>query len=669
MRIQFETGQTVEFQGTPTEADIEEIAASLRVGPKGALGSKVSGAGNTPLDRSQQTAFYKSEAERTAKEAKKASNPFRIGTETLKGVGEVIAASEVGLADSLRKIFGNQGGKITEANRQLADSNLKLLQRMRENKATGKDNSRLAKVFNENQDVLGLNQLTLDEEQLPTTQQVVGQIGGTALDILTAGTFKPGMQTGKLAQGTKLAGLGAGTGLPELTKLGSQQAGGLFTKQGLKNIGKGAGIGYTADVTSGLQGFRGEDRQGGKAFIPGLGTAIGAGIPTISEGVQSIKNRRDPSKIVENRLNDLQKIQDSNAPVRRIIEAAEKRGVRVKEKLAQTDLLNGTVDNTGTIRTNDAIAKVDEFLDPQEGVVLQNLEKEGKKLPLSYIRAKLKNTINKGGLEGSALTTGNNSVDREIEGYLQRADKDGYITLADLQRAKISKTSTINYLNPESRKVDKTIARGLKELIEDNTDSVDVRELNKELANYYEIRSLLKKLDGKKVRDGRLGTWFAKLIGAMAGSHFGPLGTIIGAEVAGKVKGVGLAGTFGGKMGGKLEQSGAMKQAIQSGKPASAIELPETFIGQGKRELKEVAKALSDEGGFVRLGKVPRLNVDDSGTLQDFLDFVTGKYNPEGNEAIDLEIAARRLVEKYGGNPEMGNKPLASQINRIFNLR
>ena len=57
------------------------------------------------------------------------------------------------------------------------------------------------------------------------------------------------------------------------------------------NVLKRAGIGYGYDVSSGLQGFRGEDRTGGKAFIFGLGTVISGGIPVVIEGGTSIKNR------------------------------------------------------------------------------------------------------------------------------------------------------------------------------------------------------------------------------------------------------------------------------------------------------------------------------------------------------------------------------------------
>ena len=73
---------------------------------------------------------------------------------------------------------------------------------------------------------------------------------------------------------------------------------------------------------------------------------------------------------------------------------------------------------------------------------------------------------------------------------------------------------------------------------------------------------LLEKLDGKKVQGGKLGKYFAQTIGSIVGSHFGPLGAIVGAELGGGIKGSLMSSTFGRAAGSQLEQSAAMQKAL-----------------------------------------------------------------------------------------------------------
>jgi hypothetical protein len=65
---------------------------------------------------------------------------------------------------------------------------------------------------------------------------------------------------------------------------------GLFTGQTLGRATAGGAIGYGYDVVGGLQGNRGEDRTGAGAFIPGLGTAVGIGVPLAIGAYQSVNN-------------------------------------------------------------------------------------------------------------------------------------------------------------------------------------------------------------------------------------------------------------------------------------------------------------------------------------------------------------------------------------------
>ena len=228
------------------------------------------------------------EAQRQAEEESRKASSFS-GMLKNFGIGlvDTVASSEVGLGNSIQRIFGNPQDTYTNIGGQDYETQNRLLKQIKENQAKGKDSSRLEKQYNRNaRDIEQSNALAQRETALPSTGQVVGQIGGTALDLLTAGSY------GKAAEGAKSFELTskAKPNLVEGVQKLAQEPSGLFTKKGATAVAKGAGIGYGYDVTQGLQGQRGEDRTNGRAFIPGAGTVVGGLIPVATEGFQSIKN-------------------------------------------------------------------------------------------------------------------------------------------------------------------------------------------------------------------------------------------------------------------------------------------------------------------------------------------------------------------------------------------
>lgn len=268
---------------------------------------------------------------------------------------------------------------------------------------------------------------------------------------------------------------------------------------------------------------------------------------------------------IDNRMNSLQKVEDSRSSIRNYVSKQQTRGFNPKQDIAATDLLKDSVDNTGTIRTKTpggAIAQYNEFIKPQEDVVTKALAAEGKTVKFKDVKKEL---------ISSAMTSkaGANKLDaiaaakREITALKLEVDKNGDIPLAVIHDAKVNKYSTINYDNPTSAKADKTIAKRLKLIVENNS-SAPVKKLNDELSRHYANIGYLEKLDGAKVEGGRMKKHFAKVIGGMIGSHFGPLGTIGGSELAGKIAGDELSSTFNKGIGKDLTSSKLMTDTIQS---------------------------------------------------------------------------------------------------------
>lgn len=331
---------------------------------------------------------------------------------------------------------------------------------------------------------------------------------------------------------------------------------------------------------------------GGKTLakeVGGVAKSIADDIPGLTErGVKfvqaaskeagpAIKTAKD-ARLVKKRTNELSSIVQNNAPLRKKVAKAEQEGFDVVSEIAQTDLLKGAVDSDGTIRTATAIDQLNESIAPAEDVIAANLRQSGEMLPMDVVANKLKQDIMNSGLKGGALKRALANAADDIDGYmLEAVDELGnpwnpeastgkpLLPLATIHDAKVDKYSNINYLNPDVKKADKTIARGLKELVEENAKDLDVKAINQELKKFYTIQDVLETLDGRKVKGGRLGKYTAQTIGAVAGSGLGPLGTVLGAELGGIIRGIGLKRTFQGTTGKSITRSPMLEEAITRG--------------------------------------------------------------------------------------------------------
>jgi hypothetical protein len=525
------------------------------------------------------------QADQYAKEAKKAKSVGGLLGNFGKAFVENLAPSEVGLGKSISKISNKNRETYTKIIEDTNNQQANLLKSIKEKEAKGGDASSLKRIYNQNvQQLREVNKSLTEESDIPTNQKVAGQLGGTALDIVTAGTASraQGLKSGVLSKGTTgtVSKIATATGLPELGTLANQKAGGLFTKKGALNVAKGFGVGYGSDVTMGLQGLRGEDREGGMAFMPGIGTAIGTGIPAISEAGQTIKNLTNPElkaqRLITKRAKGLDKL-DSYQTIKKATEKGRERGIDIKKVLSETDVLHGSVDKTGTITTKGDGGAVEQytrqFIDGNESIVSDLLKKENRALSPALVKARLIQKVKNAGIEGAALTKALKSIDDEVAGYALRAGDTGNIPVATLHDAKIDKYNNINFFTEGNvKKYDKTVAKALKELVEESTTSVKVKEINDELSKHFAVIDYLNKLDNKKVSGGKLGKYFAQTVGAVVGSQAGPLGAIVGAEVGGGIKGNMMSRVFSGKTGKIQPQAEVITDALKV-KNAPPLEL------------------------------------------------------------------------------------------------
>jgi hypothetical protein len=423
------------------------------------------------------------------------------------------------------------------------------------------------------------------EQQLQTKSGQLGTaIGGlapyisgagltTIPKVLSAKTVLPyALKSGLVDTGINLAQTG-GKDLKAagITGATSAIASSIIPGGGItRRILSGTAGGYVGDVGSGLAGYRGEDRTGAGAFIPGLGTAIG----TTMGGVNAYGYSKTPEykqqkfqKTVDKRFSTLDGLQSNNKPLSKVIQKADKSGLDTKKFLAESDLLVNSIDKEGTIRTQNALGNLDETISPWENKVGETLQNEGKMVSVKSIQDKVDDVIEKSGLVGSAKQTAKNNLIKELEAIALEADAQGNVPLKLVHDLKVQ-TNQLNarsFLDPEKNAIGKTIGRGLKEFVEESTDAMDVRAYNKELQKLYGVRDVLKSLDGKKVLGGRMGKYFSETMGAIIGTSVGGIpGGIAGAEAGNLVRSQQLKSQFGGTAGIPVKPTSAMENALQS---------------------------------------------------------------------------------------------------------
>lgn len=387
--------------------------------------------------------------------------------------------------------------------------------------------------------------------------------------------------------------------------------------------GAGAGIrqrvmsgvipGYVGDVGMGLSGQRGESREGLGAFVPGMGTAMGAGVGAL-QASPLILNRGE--RVSNKRYNTLRVVQEGNRSLDRIVRAAErttdaqgnpKQLIDTKKFIAETDLLVGAVDDTGTVNSKEAVKNLNDVLKPWEGKVGQALEDEGKMVTLDALRDKLYKVVDDSGVIGDAKLQTKARIDRELNGLLSDFP-DGDIPLRTVHdlKVQVNRTNARSFIDPEKNAIGKTLGRGLKEFVEETTDAIDTKTYNEELRKLYAVRDVLEGMDGRKVEGGRLGKHFSAVIGTMVGGQVGgPLGAIAGAEIGAKLKGWSMQRSLGGKGGKPVTISERMQNALKGGQSNKSGSLKTSQATTIAATTKAIDTNVSPNGNKSTKAKVP----------------------------------------------------------------
>ena len=568
------------------------------------------------VERQRKLSRFQEEARQSEEEAESYKGFGFLGkiAENLPFVGAPIRQ---GKATGQQLATGKVANRLLDTQKQASDIQVNLLKSIREKKARGEDTHGLEIAYRhaledtpnvENQ----LDKIVPGAKQ--TTGEALGNVAEMGLDILSVGSFK-GIKSGGLKNpSTGVLTKARPTILPKKPAR-------LFSKETVKDVTKAVPVGYASDVAAGLEGYRGEERTGTKAFIPGAGTVISVAAPVAIRAAESAVNTgkrlifgKPVSEIVSSREKELEKLKNNYVDLRKASTYSKDAHKSTINRVASTDVLVGSVDENSVIRTTQPGGAAEQYraqtIDGAESVVRDNLEKEGKMVDLKTVEKNLTRTVNESGLEGDDLISALRKVKREIAGYALKADKDGRIPLTLAHDAKISTTRGINFQTPpEVKTYRKSIARGLKETVEKES-STNVGEVNKELLKYYQDIDFLESLDGKRAKGGRMTRLFAGISGNIIGSATGgaiggfpgaAIGGAVGGEVGSRIQQGVSRRTFGKATGAVAPKSKILQEAVtEAEKPRLALPAPKA--GAYRSEVSS--------GGVIRLGKETQSSVD-----------------------------------------------------------
>lgn len=278
--------------------------------------------------------------------------------------------------------------------------------------------------------------------ELKTTKEILGDFGGLALDVATAGTYG---QSAKLAKTGQLLEPVAKTLVPtavsKLTSTGIKEAG--------KKVAGGAAIGYGYDVSQGLQ----SGESIGEALTPGYGTIIGAGLPALGYAVGATKEAIVGTKQIE-------------PTVKKAIEKAVRPSVVGKSTQKQSDQYFAKAKDAveAVVNNKNNLKYTDEFGEEVVGKLPKNLNEftqsieQTKKAVFEEYNALSKGTK-------STVNLGN------VVPELEKAAKDKVLNIKDPLTAKYAQEMADRYKNAGS-------------LTPEETESL-IQKFNEDLQSFY----------------------------------------------------------------------------------------------------------------------------------------------------------------------------------------
>lgn len=571
-----------------------------------------------------------------------------------------IGASPVGLGRALGMSF--VGRKNAEALTQNVE---KLLTSQRELL------SRRNKAVNEGRDTANL------DTALRQTNDTLRQLGVSAKDVSTGG-----IETKDVVG----AALGTASLLP--VGFGASRVARAIGTGGVRGVASGIASGAVAGAGSGaLQGAgtaltRDESVVGGavKGGLVGgvFGGVIGGAVPVVAGATsalgRAVKGNVAPKfdDVVQQYGDNLLDVGKRNSKL--TAEFTKTTGVKPQEELVRRGIVPVVED--GKVVFDDAIAGLEQQTDQFDDVIDQVVQRYDRlRVDEDQILNQIESVLKQDpALKESGNITSTRKLAKEIfEGYKNDNDGRSTFTIPEIQAFKKAQYKQANRFKvgatPDYTKADghTIVAKAFKEIIEKNVDDVAIKELNREYGRVISLMEYLAKVNGTTVKGGRLGKYFARSIGAVAGNAGGgPIGALIGAvggdqfanvlqqyAVLGPLKARYVAKVGAGFKNEVLEKTIKYLDDVEKG---LAPAVPKAVREQIIRDLAEMPKALpAPQAG------APRVQLGSTGTV-----FVSpgGTASRSLQEAVDASASQIGVANRPGTQTVLPTVPPSRRLNQ-----
>lgn len=214
----------------------------------------------------------------------------------------------------------------------------------------------------------------------------------------------------------------------------------------------------------------------------------------------------------------------------------------IPKLLAQEDIKIGTTPD-GKLDTTPGVMEIQRRLQAVDESMAEGLKKDPTKwFDLDQMGADVKKEISsmpgRTALQKKAMMSQVDdiiSAEKEAAGAVDGPLMVDGSEVANLKRGLYSMADYDATKTPDSQLAIKMMAKNAKEAIEKHYPDANIRNVNEIIGSYAEMIKALRSVHGQVVRGSMLGKRLNQVIGAVAGGSMGPVGSLIGAEAAGKL--------------------------------------------------------------------------------------------------------------------------------------